>query len=134
MIKGAPQGSEIAPAKTPERFRARKRPRSSTFHENFNFSKFRLHGANPMVHSSSGCANSFFDLDTPFESQKPNEQTQNTDTPNEFTDSENFSPNGVAQMISTIATKTAKHLGVGITLETIALRVMCNKRRNAARQ
>ena len=68
---------KIAPARTPERFRARKRPRSSTFHENLDFSKFRLHDANPMVHSSSGCASSFFDLGTPFESQKPCEHEKN---------------------------------------------------------
>ena len=40
----------------------------------------------------------------------------------------------VQRMKTMFATKTAKHLGVGITLETIALRVMCNKRRSAERQ
>ena len=53
---------------------------------------------------------------------------------NEFTDSDTFWPNGVAQIISMFATKTANHLGVGITLETTALRVMFNQRRSAARQ
>ena len=115
---------KFAPARTPERFRARKRPRTSTIHGNFDFSKFRLHDADPVFQSSSGCANSFFDLATPFESQKPNAQRKNTEKPNEFTDSENFSPNGVAQMISMFATNSVNHPGVGITLETIALRVM----------
>ena len=77
-----------------------------------------------MLHSIFGCANLFFDLTTPFESQNARNYEKNTGTPNEFTDSENFSPNGVAQMISMFATKTAKHLGVDITLETTALRVM----------
>ena len=81
---------KFAPARTPERFRTRKRPRSSTFHENLDFSKFRLHDADPVLHSRSGCANSFFDLGTPFESQKPNAQKKNTEKPNEFTDSEHF--------------------------------------------
>ena len=125
---------KFAPARTPERFRARKRPRSSTYHEIVNFPKFRLHDANPMVHSRSGCANSFFDLGTPFESQKPNEQRKNTEKPNEFTDSENFSLEVAPRLKTMFAMKPANHLGVGITLETIALRVMYNKRRNAARQ
>ena len=62
---------KFAPARTPERVRARKRPRSSTVHGIFDFSKFRLHDADPLLHSIFGCANSFFDLTTPFESQKP---------------------------------------------------------------
>ena len=77
-----------------------------------------------MLHSIFGCANLFFDLTTPFESQSPRNLGKNTGTPNEFTDSKNFAPNGVAQTKTMFATKTAKHLGVGITLETIALRVM----------
>ena len=60
---------------------------------------------------SSAVKIKFFDLITPFESQMPTNLGKNTDTPNEFTDSENFSPNGVAQMISMFATNTAKHLG-----------------------
>ena len=115
---------KFAPARTPERFRARKLPRSSLFHENLDFSKFRLHDPDPVLHSIFRCANLFFDLTTPFESLNPRNHEKNTDMPNEFTDSENFSPNGVARMISMFATKTAKHLGVGITLETTALRVM----------
>ena len=116
---------KFAPARTPERFRARKRPRSCTFHENLDFSKFWLHDADPVLHSIFGCANSFFDLTTPFESLNPRNHEKNTDMPNEFTNSENFSPNGVAQMISMFATKTAKHLGVSITLDTTALQIMC---------
>ena len=92
--------------------------------ENLDFSKFSLHGSDPVVHSIFGCANSFFDLATPFESLNPRNHEKNIDMPNEFTDSENFSPNGVARMISMFATKTAKHLGVGITLEITALRSM----------
>ena len=71
---------------------------------------------------------------TPFESQTPRNPGENTDRPNEFTDSEDFLLKYVAQPISAIATETAKHIGVDITLETTALRVMYNKRHNAAKQ
>ena len=84
------EAMKFAPARTPERFKARKRPRSSTFHGNLDFSKFRLHDADPLLHSIFGCANSFFDLTTPFESQKPRKLVKNTEKPNEFTDSEHF--------------------------------------------
>ena len=117
---------KFAPARTPERFRARKRPRSSTFHENLDFSKFRLHEADPLLHSIFGCANSFFDLTTPFESPKPRNLEKNTEKPNEFTDSEHSCVMWARRRKTMFAAKPVKHLGVGITLETIALRVMYN--------
>ena len=50
---GAPQGIEIAPARTPERFSAPKRPRSVTFHENFDFPKiWSMHKALVFIQSS----------------------------------------------------------------------------------
>ena len=76
----------------------------------------------------------FFDLGTPFGSQRPGEGGKNTEKPNEFTDSQNFAELWVAPPKTIFAMKPLNHLGVDITLETIALRFMYNKRRNAARQ
>ena len=74
-----------------------------------------------MFHSIFGCANSFFDLTTPFESLNPRNHEKNTDKPNEFTDSKHFGVICVQRMKTMFATKTVNHLGVGITLKTAAL-------------
>ena len=62
VMKRGPQGIEIAPARTPERFSARKRPGEWTSHENFDFSKFSAIMTWSWCLTSSGATNSFCDL------------------------------------------------------------------------
>ena len=76
-----------------------------------------------MVQSSSAAANSFFDLASAFESDVLGLDGKITDSSNDFTDFENFGVEGVARRKTISATQAVNHLGVGITLETTALRV-----------
>ena len=76
-----------------------------------------------MVHSSSAAANSFFDLASAFESDVLGLDGKITESSNEFTDFENFEVEDVARPKTISVMQPANHLGVGITLETTALRV-----------
>ena len=76
-----------------------------------------------MLQSSSAAANSFFDLTPAFESDVLGLEAKNTESSNEFTDFENFEVEGVARPKTISAMQTVNHPGVGITLETTALRV-----------
>ena len=76
-----------------------------------------------MLQSSSAAANSFFDLTSAFESDVLGLDGKITESSNEFTDFENFEFKGVARPKTMSAMQAANHPGVGITLETTALRV-----------
>ena len=76
-----------------------------------------------MLQSSSAAANSFFDLTPAFESDVLGLDGKITESSNEFTDFENFEVEEVARPKTRDATQAANHPGVGITLETTALRV-----------
>ena len=76
-----------------------------------------------MFQSSSAAANSFFDLTSAFESDVLGLDGKITDRPNEFTDFENFELEEVARPKTRDAMQAVNHPGVGITLETTALRV-----------
>jgi len=117
------EAMKFAPARTPERFKARKRPGSSTFHENFDFRKFRLHDADPLFQIIFVVSNSFCDLIPPNESYDPKNHRKNTDCSNEFTDFEQFDVEGAARIKTMLAMVTVDSPRVRITLETTALRV-----------
>ena len=76
-----------------------------------------------MVQSSAAAANSFFDLTSAFESNVLGLDGKNTERSNEFTDFHNSAFEGVARMKTRDVTQAVNHTGVGITLETTALRV-----------
>ena len=76
-----------------------------------------------MLQSSSAAANSFFDLTPAFESDVLGLEAKNTESSNEFTDFEHFEVEGVARIKTRDAIQAVNHPGVGITLETTALRV-----------
>ena len=76
-----------------------------------------------MLQSSSAAASSFFDLASAFESDVLRLDGKITESSNELTDFENFEVEGVARPKTISATQAVNHIGVGITLETTALRV-----------
>ena len=76
-----------------------------------------------MLQSSSAAANSFFDLTSAFESDVLELDTKTMESANEFTDFDDFELEGVARTKTIRATQAANHPGVGIILETTALRV-----------
>ena len=76
-----------------------------------------------MLQSSSAAANSFFDLTPAFESDVLGLDGKITESSNELTDLDNFKVEGVARPKTIHAAQAANHPGVGITLETTALRV-----------
>ena len=76
-----------------------------------------------MLQSSSAAANSFFDLTSAFESDVLGLDGKITESSNEFTDFENFEVEGVARRKTISVMQAVNHPGVGITLETTALRV-----------
>ena len=76
-----------------------------------------------MFQSSSAAANSFFDLTLAFESDVIRLDGKITESSNGFTDFEHFEVEGVARIKTRDAIQAVNHPGVGITLETTALRV-----------
>ena len=76
-----------------------------------------------MVQSSSAAANSFFDLASAFEIDMLGLDGKITENSNEFANFGNFEVEGVARPKTISAMQAVNHLGVGITLETTALRV-----------
>ena len=77
-----------------------------------------------MVQSISAAAKSFFDLTSAFESDVLGLDGKITENSNELTDFENFQVEEVARPKTISVMQPANHLGVGITLETTALRVI----------
>ena len=78
------------------------------------------------MQSSSAAATSFFDLTSAFESDVLGLDGEITESSNEFTDFENFEVEEVARGKTRDAMQAINHPGVGITLETTALRVTWN--------
>ena len=116
---GAPQGIEIASAGEFHEFTSISGSEAAISLEILKFSIF----PKTIVQSSSAAANSFFDLASAFESDVLGLDGKNTESSNEFTDFENFEVEEVARIKTRDALQAANHPGVGITLETTALRV-----------
>ena len=76
-----------------------------------------------MLQSSSAAANSFCDWTSAFESDVLGLDGKITENSNEFADFEDFEVEKVARIKTRDAMQAANHPGVGITLETTALRV-----------
>ena len=79
-----------------------------------------------MLQIRSAAANAFFDLTSAFESDVLRLDGKITESSNEFTDFENFKVQEVTRSKTISAIQAVNHLGVGITLETTALRVTWN--------
>ena len=108
---------KFAPARTPERFSARKRPGESTFHENFDFSKFPATMTRSLASTISGATNSFCYFAPPNESHVRENNGKNTPGPNEFTDFKQFGLEHPDFTKTIVATNWANHPGDGITLQ-----------------
>ena len=107
---------KFAPARTRQRFRAPKRPRSSTSHEIFHFPKFSVSMTRSLVQQRSGATNSFCDLVPPIESHMRENNPENTAGRNEFTDSEQFGREHPENNKTMLAMNWPNHHGDGITL------------------
>ena len=117
---GAPQGIEIASANEFHEFTSLSGSEAAISFEISKFSNF----PKTMVQSSSAAANSFFDLAPAFESDVLGLDGKITESSNEITDFENFEVEGVARGKTRDAMQAVNRPGVGITLETTALRVI----------
>ena len=119
---GAPQGIENAPANKFHEFTSVSGSETDISREMFNFPNFQI----STFHPNSAATNSFFDLAAAFESDVLGLDGKNTERSNEFTHFENVDFERVARIKTIFATQAANHPGVGITLETTALRVTWN--------
>ena len=116
---GAPQGIEIASAREFHEFTSLSGSETARSMKMFNFSNFQK----TMFHSSSAAANSFFDSTSAFESDVLGLDGKITESSNEFIDFKDFEVERVARPKTISAMQAVNHPGVGITLETTALRV-----------
>ena len=88
----------------------------------------------PLLQLNGFVTNSFCDLTPPNESHGRKKRTQNTFSPNELTDFDQFTVEHPARPKTILPSISAQRPGTGITLQLSALRITCMRAVNRSTQ